>query len=100
MQRFLSFIICISLVSCASVPAYAEDLPPPPLEAPATQTVTLDADLYQAMISTLQNLAIENAKLCAGPAASQTWHCNANAILSELQKRNERKQNTAETKPK
>jgi len=102
-MKFLLSLVYISLISYASTPAYAEDLlpmPPMPAAAPAQKTTPVDEDVYAGMLQILTNVAIENAKLCAGPSASQTWHCGANVLLEEVQKRHKAKQNNAEPKPK
>jgi hypothetical protein len=88
MKRFLHSLVCISLVSCASTPAYAEDLlPMPPMPAATLKSVTVDEDILNALLKIAENVAIESARECK---TATTWHCQANPVITEYLKRKQK----------
>ena len=91
-MKFLLSLVCISLVSCASTPALGEDklppVPPMPAAAPtAPKAITVDEDIFFALMKIAENVAIESARECK---TATTWHCQADPIITEYMKRKQK----------
>lgn len=87
MKTFLSIAIVPLLVSCASVPAHAEEPLPPKVAAMAnakTERVSIDRKLLEAIQQYLATSSIESLRTCQ--ANPQFWFCNADKIRAALQK--------------